>query len=820
MKIKKYLLIKILPPFLFAFCFMVAKNPSEIHDEKAVTHSSSFHNTSDTHPSKKDKKEELIWFQYKSTPLYHVVNELAALQYNPLTGQKGITIMQPTGPNSLVGELTFSIPHQVSPETAWRYLLSILTIAGYGIEPGKDFSTIRKLDKNSSKEPLPLFVNVEAKDLPDDVICIYMLFLKNLQVPNASGGGSSLQTLLQNFLSPNSTVLFDPQFNALVIIDNSSIIKNVMDLINAFDTADLWNQEPLMVTLDNINASQVKALFDDIIPQNNINKGSGYFSPDIKIIVESRKNMLILLGKSESTQRIKTFIKEYIDVPLDKGKSILHIASLKYQQAETFAPILQQIVQDQSTSSSGQSTSSGGAGSGPQQFFKGVIVQPEVPSSGGSDSGSVQGGNRLIIAAVESDWIRIKKLIEELDQPQLQIVVRGLIVDMTYDDQRSFGTQLRNYTDFFVKNVNFQTGHIAGIETNSGYSTPNNPNPPAGGDSLKADLLGSNSSGYSAGNIASNATAGSFILSLTDKANNVDNGIWLITQILTRETDSKILYQPFLITTNNTPVTFKDIANQKIPGQASERFGVEVQEQEFKDATTSLNCTPRISQNGMVNLTLNVNINQWTGINNGQTTRNFTTNVNIKSGDILVIGGLTKKRVQNSISETPILSSIPVFGNLFRKRSKIITTTNLMTFIQVEVIYPMQTTQDKISRKIFEAAHSIVTTPDENFCNLHDPISHWFFGAEKSAVSPQTFKAFAHETEIIPFKKKVPMPSIRKGESSTPSKPHDTPETPLKTLVDDADPITMHAFTDSDNSLETFFKSQDSVTEITKVKKS
>lgn len=784
MKTKKYFLLNCISYFLFVFCFITAKH-------------------SDT---KKDKGEQpLIWFQYKNTPLYHVVNDLAAQQYNPLTDKKGITVMQPTGPNSLTGELTFSIPHQVTPETGWRYLLSILNIAGYTVEPGKEFCTIRKSD-NKSREPLPFFVNVEAKDLPDDVRVIYLRYLNNIQVPNSAGTSTSLQTLLQNFLSPDATMFFDPQLNALIIIENSTAIKTVMEIIDMFDSEKMWNQEPVMVTMDHVNAAQVKTLFDDIVPQNTAGgKGSGYFAADAKIVVEPRKNMLIIIGKPESTARIKKFIKDHIDVPLDQGKSILHIATLKYQKAENLAPILQQIVQDQSSSSSGQSTSTGTSG-GPQQFFKGVIIQPEVPSAGGSDSGSVQGGNRLIIAAVESDWIRIKKLIEELDQPQIQLLLRALIVDMTEDDERTLGSQLRNYTDTFIKNVNWQAGNIAGIETNLGSGVPTS------SDALRANLLGNNSSAFSSGNIASNASAGSFILSLADNANNANNGIWLITQILTKETDSKILYQPFLITTNNTAVTLKDVANQKIPGQASERFGVEVQEQEFKDAATTLNCTPRISQNGMVNLTLSLNINQWTGVANGQTTRSFTTNVNIKSGDILVIGGLTKKRVQNSINETPLFSSIPLLGNLFKYRDKLITVSNLVTFLQVEVIYPMQTMQDKISRKIFNMAHSIITTPDENFSNLHDPISRWFFGQEKTAVPLQTFKAFAQEKEPIPFKNKVPMPAVKKGNSSHPHAALSTKEVahPLETSP--------HGLTDNDRTLETFFENENA--KITREKRS
>lgn len=687
-----------------------------------------------------------IWFQYQNKPLSQIVHEIGSYHYNPVTHEKGISIIQPTGPNALTMDVTFSIPHQITLSEAWSYLLQILNIAGYTLETQKDVCIIKKNDKTSSKDSLPFFINVATSDLPaEEMKIIYLRYLKNMQVPGAAGSQSTLQTILQNMLPQDTTLFFDPQTNAVIIIDSTNNIRHAMEIIDAFDNNNYWEQEALVLSLQYVNAAQVKSLFDELIPQNTSVKASGYFHTDTKVIVESRKNMVIVLGKKEHLARVKDFITTYIDVPIGKGKSILHVYTLKYLQAETFVSTLLNIVQDQSTGNSGQSTSSGPTG-GPQQYFKGVIITPENSQSSGDGTGSVQGGNRLIIAAVESDWLRIKKLIDELDQPQLQIIIKGLIADMTYQDQKNFGSQIRNYTGMFMDNVNWQAGHIGGIETNTAYSTQQNPNPPSNPDALRANLLSTVSSGYtSPGNIASNATAGSFIMSFTDP-NVQGNGIWLVTQILTQSTDSKILYQPFLITTNNTSVTFTDGSTKKIPGQASQQFGVEVQEQQLKDANTTITCTPRISQNGTVNLTLNIGINEWTD-NTNQTNRSFVTNVNIKNGDILVIGGMTRNRIENSVSETPFFSQLPFgVGNLFKNRSKVITTTNLMTFFQVEVIHPMQQS-NKISNQVFATAKGIMLAPEENFSSLKDPISHWFFGKDdRNNMPEQALKIFIKDS--------------------------------------------------------------------------
>jgi len=55
--------------------------------------------------------------------------------------------------------------------------------------------------------------------------------------------------------------------------------------------------------------------------------------------------------------------------------------------------------------------------------------------------------------------------------------------------------------------------------------------------------------------------------------------------------------------------------------------------------------------------------------------------VMIKDGQTLVIGGLMKDETTEIIKKTPILGDVPIFGRLFRSKSRETTKTDLIVFI-------------------------------------------------------------------------------------------------------------------------------------------
>lgn len=711
-----------------------------------------------TDQSRLQSETKKIWFRYKDEPLINIVNELAA--------QRNVNIMPPQGATALTSKITFEFPHKISLERAWQYMITMLDIAGFAIIPNTPLSFIVKKEQSVHKEILPLYIDVAPQDLPEtDLTIRYLRYLTNLQVPSSTDGASSpLQMLLSQLLSPGASIIYEPQLNAVLITDSARTIKSVMTIVDEL-SASLPLQKPAFIALKHTTASQVKMLFDQLIPgqaSNNPSTGqqaqiaannSSYFAKGTKIIADNSHNVLILLGKQEDIDKIDDFIKQYIDLPPEKGRSILHFYDLQNLDSTTFAPILTQIVQEQVSSQPAGGYDGYGSGTGQStsseetsiyKKFQGVIITSEgsvaaTGSSGSSLTGGSQTGNRLIIAALKDDWVRIETLIKELDKPQLQVVIHGLIVDLSYTGLKDFSHQIRNTQNLFLENVNWQTGHLGGIEN----GTTSNSAVPTDATALRSNLLPLTSTN-SSGNIANNAAAGTFILSFKDTASN---GIFLISSMLNKQTDSKILSRPFLTTMNNKEVYFKDSENRKIEGAASGLSGVQVVNQEDVEASIDLKILPRINQNGMINLSITINVNEFeaTG-SNTRTNRSLVTNVNLYDKDILVLGGLTKTKLEYEVNKTPLLGDIPILGNLFKGKSKTVTKSHLMIFLRPEIIKP---DDKKITHRFFNQAQNLLEQGEENFSTLKDPVSRWFFGADPKGTSAKVIEDFQGETESV-----------------------------------------------------------------------
>jgi type II secretory pathway component GspD/PulD (secretin) len=69
-------------------------------------------------------------------------------------------------------------------------------------------------------------------------------------------------------------------------------------------------------------------------------------------------------------------------------------------------------------------------------------------------------------------------------------------------------------------------------------------------------------------------------------------------------------------------------------------------------------------------------------------TRTTTTNVVLKNGYTLVLGGLVKTQVNKEKTKTPILGDIPGLGMLFRQTKDSLEQRTLLTFITARIITP------------------------------------------------------------------------------------------------------------------------------------
>lgn len=111
---------------------------------------------------------------------------------------------------------------------------------------------------------------------------------------------------------------------------------------------------------------------------------------------------------------------------------------------------------------------------------------------------------------------------------------------------------------------------------------------------------------------------------------------------------------------------------------------------QYKDVGTELTVIPTISDDGYVMLSVTQEVNAATTETAFDapiiSSRAVQTQLLIKDGQTIILGGLTDRQRDNSRSGVPILSRIPIIGALFGRTSRRTTETELFVFLTPRVI--------------------------------------------------------------------------------------------------------------------------------------
>jgi general secretion pathway protein D len=701
-------------------------------------------------------------FNYENEDIITIINKLAAL--------KNLNVIFPPG-DILTVKVTLHIDKKITLTQAWNNLITLLDAAEFSIVPQGDTIRIVRSGKEISREPMPTYIGVHPDDLPNnDQPIRYLYYLANIKISDQPE--NELNGILKDILPVNALYKGDSITNGLLIVAKANDIRAVMKIILELDQVDF--QEKIdIIPLRHTSASIVAQLINEqLIKQDNNNpyrldtkktKEVPYFSGFTKIIPEPRLNKLIILGRPQTVERLKDFIKKHIDVAPDSGKSILHVYHLQYLDAQALAPVLDKIVQGGDNGGPSQASAGEAKSGGVERFFDKVIIHPDYPINKGADNANstgqerftYYGGNNLIIAARNDDWKQIKKLIEELDTPQRQVLIEVLVADLTVDDSRLLASMSRIPEKVpFPDSMEFQSAILGRPIPTELPATPTT--------SIDSNLLKNayndtgdlaNPSTDATKNIADFALSGTTMLSLNDN----DGNTWSIWQLLQKFTSSKILSHPHIMARNNKEAVVsigqtrwlvdkvKDINSVNYGGATTINY-------KPISANLTVKITPRISSANTVNLQVLVTINEYVSTavgtsNNTMTIRKVETNAYIKNGGVFALGGLIRTTNATAIRETPLLGKIPILGWFFKGKQNETIKNNLTVFISPTIIEPRlraganEYTQDYINLAKQESRGNL-------FDSLKDPITRWFFTGETNAE--QAIDAFVAKDETLP----------------------------------------------------------------------
>jgi general secretion pathway protein D len=562
------------------------------------------------------------------------------------------------------------------------------------------------------QHPIPYYSSsqgIEPEDLPDtDAIIRYTYYLKNIKAAMAN-------EILVNILGDN-TVEVQHDLDVIIMTQKANSIKFAMKIINELDRGGL-RQSIKMIKLQHTDPEIIAQLFNNEIigngqKQESIRfvsaagkKESTYFSSSTKVIADSERFYLILMGQEEDIDRIIEFVYVF-DRPDDAEDSRLMIINLRYIEADRAKAIIEKAIRPPAGSTDKQSLTS-------FKFFQDVVIAAETPKNG--EDANYGCGNRLIIACNKEARPALQKLIDVIDKSYPQVALEILIVDVTQQLSRELSSQLRNpTTNFLGDSIQFQAAHASGRSAELGLV-----------NGLDTNLI----------NQVGSATedARSAVFTLGDPGDSAENGnIWLYIRSLLIEEQSNILSQPFLIANNRQACSIESNEVRRVKGDFVGGTGVRSNiAQTDLPANTVLKITPRINADGIIDLSISINLEEFVdqaGADQpGRQLRTLDTRASMGEGQVLVLGGLGSSRQDQSFWHTPFLEKIPLLGNLFKGRQRKHNKQNLFVFIRPSIIKPRNegNPDDYTQMKLDYAKYQVLNV--DAYSGSKDPVQRWFF---------------------------------------------------------------------------------------------
>jgi type IV pilus assembly protein PilQ len=298
--------------------------------------------------------------------------------------------------------------------------------------------------------------------------------------------------------------------------------------------------------------------------------------------------------------------------------------------------------------------------------------------------------NTLIITDVKENIEAIRQLAAILDQPEPQVEIETRIVIANRNFSRDLGAQLSAGV------INLGRGSLGNISTLPATSTGSGSG--GGGSGTGGLQSGPNPFGVFGGLAGTNqpigalgAAAASTVIGLTTGLFGTAQISALITLAETRG-EAKTVATPRVTALNNRPAQIE--SGQQIPVQTTQAAsGTAVVTTTFVSVPLRLSITPQITDVGTVILRVTVENNTInTGIAVGGVpgidTQRMQTEVLVPDGGTTVMGGVLADTEGETRQRTPGLASIPVFGNLFKRKLTTRQSSEILFFITPRIYRP------------------------------------------------------------------------------------------------------------------------------------
>ena len=536
------------------------------------------------------------------------------------------------------------------------------------------------------------------------------------------------QRLLSSGILSDVRVTADARANALVVSAPAESMELIGALINELDSHPATDAQLKVFTIVNADVLALVEMLQTLFGQTATRSGQGASGAQggfpgmmgamfqaaastgagteesslvpLRFAVDVRTNSIIVSGSAGDLNVVEAILLRLDETEVRHRKSIVY--RLKNAPATSVAQSINQFLQ---TERQVQQLSPGLV-SPFEQIEREVIVVPETVS------------NSLIVSATPRFFDEIQTLVEQLDKRPGMVMIQVLIAEVELSDYDEFGVELGLQDSILfdrsvlgdiqfqstnttpssgvttvtqqvisatnVPGYNFNNGSALG---NSGSTQSLNSSNMVGGQSL---------TNFGVGRINNELGYGGLVLSASSES------ISVLLRALQQCQRLDILSRPQIMTLDNQAAFI--LVGERVPRITGSQVTTtgQVNNIQLENVGLILGVTPRISPDGLVVMEIDSEKSEVGDpddgipvslLANGQVikspkikTTQASTTVSALDGQTVILGGLmtkTKNQVQRRV---PLLSQIPILGNLFRYDSTTVVRKELLIIMTPHIV--------------------------------------------------------------------------------------------------------------------------------------
>ncbi|MEO1611424.1 MAG: secretin N-terminal domain-containing protein, partial [Pseudomonadota bacterium] len=442
--------------------------------------------------------------------------------------------------------------------------------------------------------------------------------------------------------------------DAVLVTGTAEEIDIARATVNALDVDALAGNSVMLVGLENAPADALAAELAGVFGGDaapSLSDGEGPIrAGGLRIVPLDRLGAVLLLARDGATLDRAFAWVQRLDRPRSADAQRLFVYRVQNRPAASLADSLNTLFQGEAVAAE-----DGTLAASPIQ------LRGEAPPRIVVDAEK----NALVISAASRQFDTLVDLIRQLDSAPLQVLVETTILEVTLGDNLRYGVQYA-----------FSVGDLFN-DSEGGVTLTN------AGAAIAPEFPG-------------------FAFTI-----GTSLGAEAIIEALDDVSEVNVVSSPKLLVRDNQAATLQ--IGDQVPivtrtAQGTTTDSTIVNQIEYRDTGVRLTVTPRVNSGGFVSLEVDQEVSTvapttTSGIDSPTISRRVvTTDVTIRSGQTVVLGGLIQDSSTVGRTGIPVLNEIPVLGAAFGRRNQQVGRTELLALLRPHILSSPEQAEDLTAR--------------------------------------------------------------------------------------------------------------------------